>query len=111
MQPALVPASPWLDSIPPGKPGLTVTEDSRTSLRLQWQTAGRPASLWVLQFCTNQVWTTEILPAARTNWAFAKPAPEWISISAADRVGNLSLPAALKKSRLVYLGKGTSMWK
>jgi uncharacterized lipoprotein YddW (UPF0748 family) len=110
-QPALVPASPWLASIPPGKPKLTVAEDSRASLRLQWESTSNPASQWVLQFRTNQVWATEILPADRTNWAFAKPAPDLISISAVDRVDNLSAPAALKKSRLVYLGKGTYMWK
>jgi uncharacterized lipoprotein YddW (UPF0748 family) len=110
-QPALVPASPWLDSIPPGKPKLTVAENSRSSLRLQWETADKPAWLWVLQFRTNQVWTTEILPAVRTNWAFAKPAPEWVSVCAVDRVGNLSPPAAVKKTRPVYIGKGTVIWK
>ncbi len=110
-QPALVPASPWLDAIPPGKPKLTVVENSRSSLRVQWNTADSPAWLWVLQFRTNQVWTTEILPAGRTNWAFAKPAPEWIAISAVGRVGGLSLSAAIKKSRLVSIGKGRVIWQ
>jgi len=110
-QPALVPASPWLDAIPPGKPKLTVVENSRSSLRVQWNTADNPAWLWVLQFRTNQVWTTEVLPAARTNWAFAKPVPEWIAISAVGRVGGLSLSAAIKKSRLVSIGKGRVIWQ
>jgi uncharacterized lipoprotein YddW (UPF0748 family) len=110
-QPALVPASPWLDSIPPGKPKLTVVENSPSSLRLQWETADKPARLWVLQFRTNQVWTTEILPAARTNWAFAKPAPDLISICAVDRVDNLGSPAALRKYLLVPAGKRTMILK
>jgi len=110
-QPALVPASPWLGALPPGKPKLTVAEDSHTSLRLQWQAADNPAWQWVLQFRTNQVWTTEILPAARTNWAFAKPAPDLISISAVDRVDNVGAPAALRKYRRVPVGKGTYIWK
>jgi len=110
-QPALVPASPWLDAAPPARPKLVVVEDRRAALRVRWETAGEPAGWWVLQFCTNQVWTTEILPAARTNWAFVKPGPEWISISAVDQVGDLSLPAALKKSRLVHIGKGTVIWQ
>ena len=110
-QPALVPASPWLDSIPPGKPKLTVVENSRSSLRLHWETADDPAWLWVLQFRTNQVWTTEILPAIRTNWSFAKPAPDLISISAVDRVGNPGSSAALRKYLLVPAGKGTMIWK
>jgi len=111
LQPVLVPASPWLDSLPPGRPKLTVAEDSRTSLRLAWAAADKPAWLWVLQFRTNQVWTTEILPAARTNWALAKPAPDWIAISAVDRVGNLGPPAAVKKMRRIPLGHDTYMWK
>ena len=87
-QPALVPASPWLDAAPPAMPKLMVMEDSRAALRLALGKGGpEPASLWVLQFRTNQVWTTEIMPAARTDWAFAKPAPEWVSISAVDRAG------------------------
>jgi len=110
-QPALVPPSLWLEAIPPVKPKLTVVENSRSSLRLQWETADNPAWLWVLQFRTNQIWTTEILPAVRTNWSFAKPAPEWISISAVDRVGDLGSPAALKKYLLVPAGKGTFILK
>ena len=97
--------------MPPAKPKLTVVENSRASLRLQWETADNPAWLWVLQFRTNQIWTTEILPAVRTNWSFAKPAPEWISISAVDRVGDLGSPAALKKYLLVPAGKGTFILK
>jgi len=110
-QPALVPASPWLDSMPPGKPKLTVVEDSRSVLRLQWQAADSPAWLWVLQYRTNQVWTTEILSGVRTNWAFARPAPDAISISAVDRVENAGAPTVLKKYVRVPAGKGTYIWK
>ena len=110
-QPALVPASPWLAGAPPATPRLVVGEDSRWALRLRWESTGQPARWWVLQFRTNQVWTTEILPAARTNWAFAKPAPEWISVSAVDRTDNLGAPAALRKYRRVPVGKGTYLWK
>jgi uncharacterized lipoprotein YddW (UPF0748 family) len=111
LQPALVPASPWLDAFPPGKPKLTVVENSLSSLRLRWETTDNTLWLWVLQFRTKQVWTTEILPAARTDWSFAKPAPDLISISAVDRVGNLGSPAALRKYVLVPAGKGTFIWK
>jgi uncharacterized lipoprotein YddW (UPF0748 family) len=110
-QPALVPASPWLDAAPPAMPKLMVMEDSRAALRLRWESTGGPASWWVLQYRTNRVWTTEILPAARTDWAFAKPAPEWVSISAVDRAGGLSQPAAIRKFRLVRIGKGTLIWQ
>jgi uncharacterized lipoprotein YddW (UPF0748 family) len=110
-QPALVPASPWLDAVPPAVPRLVVVEDSRTVLRLRWENTGEPARWWVLQSRTNQVWTTEILPAGRTDWAFAKPAPGWISISAVDRVGGLGAPAALREYQRFPVGKGTFIWK
>ena len=61
-QPALVPASPWLDSVPPDKPKLDIGE-SRAGLRFQWESSGgKPAWLWILQYRTNEVWATEILP-------------------------------------------------
>jgi uncharacterized lipoprotein YddW (UPF0748 family) len=106
-QPALVPASPWLDSIPPDKPKLTIGE-SRAGLRFQWNTSGgEPAWLWVLQFRTNEVWTAEILPANETTRTFFNSEPDAISISAVDRVGNESEPAALKKAKLLHYGKST----
>jgi uncharacterized lipoprotein YddW (UPF0748 family) len=96
-QSALVPASPWLDSTPPGKPKLTVGE-SRAGLHFQWATAGgEPVWLWVLQYRTNEVWTMEILPADQTSRTYFNARPEAIAVSAVDRTGNLSLPAVLGK--------------
>jgi uncharacterized lipoprotein YddW (UPF0748 family) len=106
-QPALVPASPWLDSIPPDKPKLTIGESS-AGRRFQWESSGgEPAWLWVLQFRTNEVWTTEILPANEMTRTFFNYEPDTVSICAVDRTGNLSAPAALKKARLVHYGKNT----
>jgi len=110
-QPALVPASPWLAATPPARPQLIVVEDSRTALRLRWENTGAPVRWWLLQFRTNQVWSTEILPAARTDWAFAKPAPDGIAISAVDRADNLGAPAAVRKFRRAYIGKETYIWR
>jgi uncharacterized lipoprotein YddW (UPF0748 family) len=98
-QTALVPASPWLAALPPDKPQLVVTTNSRSNISLRWETSGgKPAWLWVLQFQTNQVWTTKILPADSTTWTFENSKPDMISITVVDRVGNLSSPTALKKS-------------
>jgi hypothetical protein len=106
-QTALVPASPWLDSVPPDKPKLTIGE-SFAGLRFQWETSGgEPAWLWILQFRTNEVWTTEILPANQTSQTFFNSRPEIIAVSAVDRVGNVSSPAALKKTQPVRSGKAT----
>jgi len=97
-QPALVPAAPWLNSIPPDKPELTLGE-SRAGLRFEWATAGgEPVWLWVLQFRTNAVWTTEILPAHQTTRTFFDSKPDMIAVRAVDRTENLSQPSALQKT-------------
>lgn len=90
--PALVPATPWLDSIPPEKPKLTITAE-KDSANVRWKNEGaKPARWWVLQFQTGNVWTTEILPGVQTSRYFDKPNFDAISIRAVDRLGNLSAP-------------------
>lgn len=99
-QPALVPASPWLDAIPPDKPKLTATIE-KSRVWAHWETAGsEPAWLWVLQFRINGVWTTEILPASQTSRTFFDATPDVISVRAVDRTENLSQPAVLEKSEV-----------
>jgi uncharacterized lipoprotein YddW (UPF0748 family) len=94
-QAALVPPSPWLDSTPPEKPKLAVASNNNSGVSVRWENAGgEPVWLWVLQFRTNEMWTTEILPANQTH-EFFNTAPDAISIRAVDRVGNLSEPAVL----------------
>jgi len=92
---ALVPASPWLDAVPPEKPRMMVTPQPWGVLAF-WDTGGgKPVRNWVLQSRTNGVWHTEILPAWRTQWRFNNPGPEAVAVSAADRLGNLSKPAGM----------------
>jgi uncharacterized lipoprotein YddW (UPF0748 family) len=98
LQPALVPASPWLGSVPPDKPKLSISE-SRGGLRAEWAATGvEPAWLWILQFRINGVWTTEILPANRKVWTFDHSTPEVIAVSAVDRTENEGAPAAVQKA-------------
>jgi hypothetical protein len=75
-------------------------------LSVRWETAGEPAWLWILQYRTNEVWATEILPAHQTTRMFENSKPDVIAVSAVDRVGNVSSPAAIKKTRPVHSGKG-----
>jgi uncharacterized lipoprotein YddW (UPF0748 family) len=105
-QPALVPATPWLDSQPPKKPKLAVTTgDDSASAR--WENGGpEPAQWWLLQVCTSNVWTTQILPAGQTDRYFEKPKFTAISLRAVDRLGNVSAPAVLAQKR--YLSPDTS---
>jgi hypothetical protein len=77
---------------------------------VRWETAGEPVWLWILQYRTNEVWTTEILPASQTTRTFESSKPDMMAVSAVGRTGNLSSPAALKKSQLVRTGKSTMIW-
>jgi len=112
-QSALVPASPWLDSTPPDKPKPTVIIEKNSRLNVRWETSGgEPAWLWILQFRTDGVWTTQILPANQTDHLLENLAPDAISIRAVDRVGNLSAPAVLSSRKFspVLNDQGRMNW-
>lgn len=99
-QPALAPASPWLDSIPPDRPKLTVGIEN-SGVRAHWETSGGElAWLWVLQFRMNGVWTTEVLPVSQTTRTFFDSRPDLIAVRAVDRIENLSQPAVLELATL-----------
>ena len=98
-QPALVPASPWLGSSSPGRPKISAAI-AGTNLVVRWQMATNeiPKS-WILQYRgADNFWKTQILPANQTGCIFAKSAPTMISISAVNRYGNISPPAAVQKT-------------
>ena len=96
-KPALIPASPWLNSTSPPPPKLTVSAGKK-SAHIAWKNAvGEPARWWVLQSRTNGTWTTEIFPASRTDCYLDHASPDAVSLRAASRVGNLSEPVVWKK--------------
>jgi len=97
-EPALVPASPWLDATPPENPKLTVTTQT-WGVQLRWATGGvKPVWHWVLQYQTNGFWNTQILPAWQTQCYFKGAAPGVLALTAIDRLGNRSLPVSMVKS-------------
>jgi len=99
-QAALVPPSPWLDSTPPEKPKLTVLIEKNYRLDVRWEiSGGEPAWLWVLQYRTDGIWTTQILPANQTDHPLENLAPDAVSIRAVDRTGNLSAPVVLSPQK------------
>ena len=107
-QPALIPATPWLDSTPPEKPRLTATA-GKFSASARWENEGaEPAQWWLLQVLNESNWRMEILPASQTARSFDNFLPEAISLRAVDRLGNLSAPAVLvpHKSSSQDTGKG-----
>lgn len=87
--PALVPASPWLDGTPPGKPKLSIQKDAISNpIQLDWKPTGtKKVWLWVVQTKTGSEWTTNILSGRQTS-ALLKDTPfESVAVSAVTRDG------------------------
>jgi uncharacterized lipoprotein YddW (UPF0748 family) len=99
--PALTPASPWLGTKAPSAPRLQVIrEQAQGVLRLRWQSSekAQPAR-WVLQTLSRGVWRTQLLSGMQTETILVANAGAWpqlIAVSAVNRVGNQSAPAAVR---------------
>jgi uncharacterized lipoprotein YddW (UPF0748 family) len=105
-EPALVPASPWLDTVPPGRPTIAVRPDRATGEPIATLTPakGERSWLWVVRVRRGDVWTTEILPGTTRLHRIdvrddGATAPEMILVTAVDRTGNESLPARYRLAR------------
>lgn len=94
-EPALVPASPWLDNQPPPAPRVAPTVAGGGKRLLRWQPGGTETIwLWVVQTRAGSVWKTDVVPGqelsreldGRVNRA---------AVRAVDRSGNLSPPVTL----------------
>ena len=96
-QPALVPASPWLDSTPPAAPKIWTETMSRDGARLMWSSTGlEPAWLWLLQMRVGGNWITEILSSQQTTRMLKTPQPDVLSLISVDRCGNASAATVLE---------------
>jgi uncharacterized lipoprotein YddW (UPF0748 family) len=94
---ALVPASPWLDPTPPGRPTVVVSAGSGAaawSVTLQ-PDAGDLPRWWLLRTRAGGKWASQLLPGtARTIDipAVRGVKPDVIAINEIDMVGNLGEP-------------------
>jgi len=110
-QPALVPAMPWLDAVPPEKPRLTVT-GGKNSARACWENGGaKPVQWWLLQILGTGGWHTEILPSNQQARSFENFLPAAVSVRAVDRAGNLSAPAVLGPRKVLSANTGSVVKK
>jgi uncharacterized lipoprotein YddW (UPF0748 family) len=101
-QPALTPAMPWLDAVPPSTPTATLSRSgNRTDVTVS-PPGGKLLSVWVVQSkWPNGTWRTEIVPITTQKWTVTAPAPDsgaptdvWVSV--VDRVGNQSTPVHVR---------------
>ncbi len=98
-EPALVPAVPWLEQQPPGKPTLLV-QSGTGGTRVTWSPPqSDKVRLWVFQTQRAGGWSTRILPVAEQSVRLPAPAPEAIALTAIDRCGVASPSAVLKHAR------------
>jgi len=94
--PALVPASPWLDSVAPRAPIAYLARDTITrAIRLELKSAAtEKAWLWVVRYRYGPDWSTLILPGIQSTHMFdggsASGAPDQVVVSQVDRTGNES---------------------
>ena len=95
-EPALVPATPWLDPSVPTAPAPLATRESDGSMRIELRSGdGKAPWLWTVQYRdANGAWRTQILPGAqrifsvRDQVGTAQADPAWVS--AVNRVGTQS---------------------
>jgi len=98
-EPAMVPASPWLDRTPPAMPVARVEYDSvagTSSLRFAPQ-KGERVWQWVVQSRVNGVWRTALLPGTVRTYILKDDATDTdvVSVAAVNRTGSVSTPAVI----------------
>ena len=97
-EPALVPPVPWLAQHSPDRPSLKL-QPERGGCRITWTTLHpEQVRLWVLQIRKESNWTTRILPRGGQSITLPLPAPEVVAVTAVDRCGLASPPAALERN-------------
>jgi hypothetical protein len=102
-QPALVPASPWLDDALPPTPKLKAARTFRsTGWKLTWaaETSPEQVWLWVLQTKNGGQWRNEVLPGNTKSYVLSqRVGPEAIAVTAVGRCGKAGAPAVLEKKQ------------
>jgi uncharacterized lipoprotein YddW (UPF0748 family) len=105
-EPALVPASPWLDKVPPSAPRVLFVQDSATgesAVRFEPRAAGgERVWQWVVQSRLNggATWRTTLLPGAERTHILKgdESAADIVAVAAVDRAGNVSATSVVRLS-------------
>ncbi len=99
--PSLTPANPWNDRHLPAPPVIRVNTTAGTGPQLAITPAAgsEPLRFWLVQTQQRGGWTSEVIPApAQTTVIQLRDLPEVIAVTAVDRSGNTSAPAALSRT-------------
>jgi uncharacterized lipoprotein YddW (UPF0748 family) len=91
--PAIIPASPWLDGTPPEKPRLKAYV-SRTGTAFAWEEIVEPAWLWTVYTRYGNVWSYRVLPGLQSSigipYQTADGTLSGFAVGQVDRCGNES---------------------
>jgi uncharacterized lipoprotein YddW (UPF0748 family) len=104
VEPALVPASPWLDKLPPARPIAATSRENPTSTELVLRFApaegsGERVGWWVVQARVfGGTWLTTILPGTERRHILKgdESTADFVSVIAVDRSGNASSAAIVR---------------
>ncbi len=94
--PALVPASPWLDDVAPAKPEVSVENDTTTNTAtVTWKSGNsEEAWLWTVYTLTGRSWTPQVMSSTSTTLTLSPDdkgnMPSRVAVAAVDREGNES---------------------
>jgi uncharacterized lipoprotein YddW (UPF0748 family) len=92
-QPALVPASPWLEDKMPDAPEMVRLHPENGSLLLEWGHGGdRPPWLWLVEWTENGVVKSEVLPGFETEQFALSANARDITVRAVSRCSLVSRP-------------------
>jgi len=95
---ALVPASPWLDSVAPLPPVVRVGRDAATgATTVSLEPQGTESTwLWLVRTRVGSEWTTDVVPGLLRFYTIPRAASgvaaDELAVSAIDRTGNESSP-------------------
>jgi uncharacterized lipoprotein YddW (UPF0748 family) len=95
-EPAIVPPTPWLDSVPPRRPIVAARIDTVTGgMEVRMLPGGKEAIWrWIVRTRTGGAWATRVLPGWQRSHALTldgvAPRPEDVLVSGVDRLGNES---------------------
>ena len=89
---ALVPASPWLDAVPPGAPMISVTSGS---IQIT-PPSGEAARWWTLRVHSDGVWSTRILFGTERN-VTVPSGTDRVLVQAVDQSGNAGASAEWRR--------------
>lgn len=95
-EPALVPASPWLDSRAPNAPKVTVERESDTKVRVRWTPSGDDDVRFYAVCTQDDRWRAPQIGSGTSMTIEGSVLPLRLAVTAIDRCGNASKPTVVR---------------